>query len=86
MLKGLGKFELQILYARAMTRVWEKIEFIKSLGPVNLADFGTRRRHGFLWQDWCVQAERGAGAHLPRHLQLPHRHAPRGGSHRHQCP
>ncbi|MEM8538482.1 MAG: nicotinate phosphoribosyltransferase, partial [Pseudomonadota bacterium] len=20
------------------------------------ADFGTRRRHGFLWQDWCVQA------------------------------
>ncbi|MGU3495811.1 nicotinate phosphoribosyltransferase [Xanthobacteraceae bacterium A53D] len=55
-LKDLGKFELQILYARAMTRVWEKIEFIKSLGPVNLADFGTRRRHGHLWQDWCVQA------------------------------
>ncbi|GGF51633.1 nicotinate phosphoribosyltransferase [Azorhizobium oxalatiphilum] len=62
-LKDLGKFELQILYARAMTRVWEKIEFIKSLGPVNLADFGTRRRHGFLWQDWCVQALReGLGA------------------------
>ncbi len=55
-LKGLGRFELQVLYARAMTRVWEKIEFLKSLGPVNLADFGTRRRHGFLWQDWCVQA------------------------------
>ncbi|MFG1424973.1 nicotinate phosphoribosyltransferase [Roseixanthobacter glucoisosaccharinicivorans] len=55
-LKGLGKFELQILYARAMTRVWEKIEAIKALGPVNVADFGTRRRHGYLWQDWCVQA------------------------------
>ncbi len=55
-LRSLGKFELQILYARAMTRVWEKIEFLKSLGRVNLADFGTRRRHGFLWQDWCVQA------------------------------
>lgn len=55
-LKGLGKFELQILYARAMTRVWEKIAFVKKLGPVNIADFGTRRRHGFLWQDWCVQA------------------------------
>ncbi|MEW6254611.1 MAG: nicotinate phosphoribosyltransferase [Pseudomonadota bacterium] len=55
-LKGLGKFELQILYARAMSRVWEKIAFLKTLGPVNIADFGTRRRHGFLWQDWCVQA------------------------------
>jgi len=21
-----------------------------------MADFGTRRRHSFLWQDWCVQA------------------------------
>ncbi len=55
-LKGLGKFELQILYARAMARVWEKMEFLRSLGEVKIADFGTRRRHGFLWQDWCVQA------------------------------
>jgi nicotinate phosphoribosyltransferase len=23
---------------------------------LRLADFGTRRRHGYLWQDWCVQA------------------------------
>jgi hypothetical protein len=23
---------------------------------LRLADFGTRRRHSFLWQDWCVQA------------------------------
>ncbi|MDI4663341.1 nicotinate phosphoribosyltransferase [Xanthobacter autotrophicus] len=55
-LKGMGKFELQILYARAMARVWEKVQFLKTLAPVNIADFGTRRRHGFLWQDWCVQA------------------------------
>lgn len=55
-LKGMGKFELQVLYARAMTRVWEKIERLKQLKGLNIADFGTRRRHGFLWQDWCVQA------------------------------
>ncbi|MFG1304037.1 nicotinate phosphoribosyltransferase [Xanthobacter autotrophicus] len=55
-LKGMGKFELQILYARAMARVWEKVQFLKTLAPVNIADFGTRRRHGFLWQDWCVQS------------------------------
>ncbi len=55
-LRGMGKFELQVLYARAMTRVWEKIERLRRLENLRIADFGTRRRHGFLWQDWCVQA------------------------------
>ena len=55
-LKGMAKFELQVLYARAMTRVWEKIQRLKSLQHLAIADFGARRRHGFLWQDWCVQA------------------------------
>ena len=54
--KEMGKFELQVLYARAMTRVWEKIERLRRLPDLSIADFGTRRRHGFLWQDWCVQA------------------------------
>ncbi|MEM9795076.1 MAG: nicotinate phosphoribosyltransferase [Pseudomonadota bacterium] len=57
-LDTLGKFELQVLYARAMTRVWEKVERLKRLDTLRLADFGTRRRHSFLWQDWCVQALR----------------------------
>jgi nicotinate phosphoribosyltransferase len=52
----MGKFELQVLYARAMTHVWEKIQRLKVLDPLRIADFGTRRRHSFLWQDWCVQA------------------------------
>lgn len=55
-LRSLGKFELQVLYARAMTRVWEKIQRLKQLPNLAIADFGARRRHGFLWQDWCVQA------------------------------
>ncbi|NAZ37315.1 nicotinate phosphoribosyltransferase [Rubellimicrobium sp. CFH 75288] len=55
-LKGMGRFELQVLYARAMTRVWEKGERLRRIPGLRLADFGTRRRHGFLWQDWCVQA------------------------------
>ncbi|MEZ5753754.1 MAG: nicotinate phosphoribosyltransferase [Paracoccaceae bacterium] len=62
-LKGMGKFELQVLYARAMTRLWEKIERLKSLETLKIADFGTRRRHSFLWQDWCVQAmQEGLGS------------------------
>ena len=55
-LKSMGRFELQVLYAQAMTRVWDKIQRLKKLDGVRIADFGTRRRHGFLWQDWCVQA------------------------------
>ncbi|SIS87160.1 nicotinate phosphoribosyltransferase [Phaeovulum vinaykumarii] len=55
-LERLGKFELQVLYARAMTKLWEKIERLRQLDHLKVADFGTRRRHSFLWQDWCVQA------------------------------
>ncbi|MEM6891053.1 MAG: nicotinate phosphoribosyltransferase [Pseudomonadota bacterium] len=55
-LNQMGKFELQVLYARAMTRVWEKIEALRDAQDLSIADFGTRRRHSFLWQDWCVQA------------------------------
>ncbi len=55
-LDRMGKFELQVLYARAMTRVWEKVEALRDLPDLSIADFGTRRRHSFLWQDWCVQA------------------------------
>jgi nicotinate phosphoribosyltransferase len=53
---GMGRFELQVLYARAMTKLWEKVERLRGLDGLRLADFGTRRRHSFLWQDWCVQA------------------------------
>ncbi|WP_424929088.1 nicotinate phosphoribosyltransferase [Amaricoccus tamworthensis] len=55
-LNGMGRFELQVLYARAMTRVWEKIERLRELPGLRISDFGTRRRHSYLWQDWCVQA------------------------------
>ncbi len=55
-LADMGRFELQVLYARALTRVWEKIERLRKIDGLGVADFGTRRRHGYLWQDRCVQA------------------------------
>jgi nicotinate phosphoribosyltransferase len=55
-LKDMGKFELQVLYARAMTKLWEKVDQLKPIQDLRVADFGTRRRHSYLWQDWCVQA------------------------------
>jgi nicotinate phosphoribosyltransferase len=55
-LKGKGRFELDILYARAKAKLWEKVERLRHLPDLMISDFGTRRRHGFLWQRWCVEA------------------------------
>ena len=51
-----GRFALDVLYARAKARLWEKVERLQALPDLVLSDFGTRRRHGFLWQRWCVEA------------------------------
>lgn len=55
-LKGRGRFELDVLYARAKARLWDKVERLARLPGLVISDFGTRRRHGFLWQRWCVEA------------------------------
>ena len=55
-LKGLSELELDILYARAKTRLWEKMERLRGVPGLNISDFGTRRRHSFLWQQYVVTA------------------------------
>ncbi len=55
-LSDVGRFELDVLYARAKAKLWEKVIRLKALPELKIADFGTRRRHGFLWQRWCIAA------------------------------
>jgi nicotinate phosphoribosyltransferase len=55
-MKDKGRFTLDVLYARAKAKLWEKVERLQQLPDLVLSDFGTRRRHGFLWQRWCVEA------------------------------
>ena len=55
-LKHLSEFELDILYARAKTRLWEKMARLRGVPGLNVSDFGTRRRHSFLWQEYVVKA------------------------------
>jgi nicotinate phosphoribosyltransferase len=57
-LKKLSEFELDVLYARAKTRLWEKMERLRGVPGLSLSDFGTRRRHSFLWQEYVVLAMR----------------------------
>src|ERR1700727_172896 len=55
-LKMLSEFGLDILYARAKTKLWSKIERLRGVPQLSVGDFGTRRRHSFLWQEYVVEA------------------------------
>jgi nicotinate phosphoribosyltransferase len=55
-LSTLNELELDVLYARAKTRLLDKIELLRHVDGLRLSDFGTRRRHSFLWQEYCVEA------------------------------
>ncbi len=55
-LKRLSEFHLDILYAQAKTKLWSKIERLRGVPSLSIADFGTRRRHSFLWQEYVVKA------------------------------
>jgi nicotinate phosphoribosyltransferase len=55
-LAKLGRLDIDILYARAKTKLWDNVLRLRKLDDLNLSDFGTRRRHSFLWQEWVIQA------------------------------
>ena len=57
-LAEMTELELDVLYARAKTRLWDKLERLRGVPGLKLSDFGTRRRHSFLWQEYAVGALR----------------------------
>jgi len=76
-LKRLSEFGLDILYARAKTKLWNKIERLRGVPNLSVADFGTRRRHSFLWQEYVVEAmatNLGSGFTGTSNAFLAHKH------------
>jgi nicotinate phosphoribosyltransferase len=76
-LKRLSEFGLDILYARAKTKLWNKIERLRGGPNLAVADFGTRRRHSFLWQEYVVEAmasNLGSGFTGTSNAFLAHKH------------
>ena len=76
-LKRLSEFGLDILYARAKTKLWSKIERLRGVPYLAVADFGTRRRHSFLWQEYVVEAmasNLGSGFTGTSNAFLAHKH------------
>lgn len=55
-LKRLSELELDILYARAKAKLWDKMERLCGVPDLHISDFGARRRHSFLWQEYVVNA------------------------------
>ena len=85
--KGMSEFELDILYAQAKAKLWGKIERLTGVPELRVADFGTRRRHSFLWQEYVVMAhEHRAGRAFYRHLQYLSGLQTQPGSGGDQCP
>lgn len=53
-MRTMNRSQLDIMYARAKVKLYDKLTVLTGLDGLNLTDFGTRRRHSFLWQEHCV--------------------------------
>lgn len=51
-----SKIELDFLYACAKAKILAKLRRLKTLPGLAISEFGTRRRHSFLWQEWVMAA------------------------------
>lgn len=54
LMRKVSERTLEVLYARAKSRLYEKLEVLAKYPGIRFADFGQRRRHSFLWQKWVL--------------------------------
>jgi nicotinate phosphoribosyltransferase len=52
----MSPYQLKVLYANGTSKLVGKLKALKEAGVPRISEFGTRRRHGFLWQDFVLQA------------------------------
>ena len=57
-MRGMNLSRLDIMYARAKVKLYEKLLRLREVDGLNLTDFGTRRRHSHLWQEHCILTAR----------------------------
>jgi cytochrome c553 len=84
-MKGQGRFALDVLYARAKAKLWSQGRAAAQAGRLAAFRFRHAAAPRFLWQRWCVEAvKEGLGPLLHRHLQRAAGDGQRSRSDRHQ--
>jgi nicotinate phosphoribosyltransferase len=58
LMQSMTKAELQALYGAATNKLYGKLRLLKSRPGIRFADFGQRRRHSFLWQQFAIEMAR----------------------------
>jgi nicotinate phosphoribosyltransferase len=53
-MRTMNRSQIDIMYARAKVKLYDKLTVLAGVEGLSLTDFGTRRRHSFLWQEHCV--------------------------------
>lgn len=53
-MRNFSRSELDIMYARAKVKLDAKLRRLADVDGITVSDFGTRRRHGHLWQEHCI--------------------------------
>lgn len=55
---GMSRYQLKVLYANATSKLVSKLKRLREANVPRISEFGTRRRHGFLWQEFVIEAMR----------------------------
>lgn len=55
-MRDMSKYQLRVLYANATAKLVGKLKALREAGVQRISEFGTRRRHGFLWQEFVIGA------------------------------
>ena len=54
LMRRMTEYEIRILYGRAIDKLYGKLKSLKAK-EIDFSDFGQRRRHSFLWQQFALE-------------------------------
>jgi nicotinate phosphoribosyltransferase len=54
LMADMSELDLDVMYSQAKTKLFKKLQRLSG-STAKIAEFGTRRRHGHLWQEYVIQ-------------------------------
>lgn len=56
LMRGMSALDIDVMYARAKSKFYAKLERLARFPDIRISEFGTRRRHSHPWQEWIIRA------------------------------